>query len=420
MKINLAGIEFDELREFSKFVNDLDLLGLVQLRDPIKDKKGNILIKDNVHIKDSTLRKLESIPGQYESKFRVNMTTELTGRIKKALTAEIMPGIQKSKNEFISILYNNDQSSIVSTESLISSSFYTNDLVLVLYKIMLEQYDFFQHIVSMGLICLGTVVQKSYSIKLIHRYAFLTGLLSDMIFFNTDYWRNSNLDETLMTRLAKLNGQIAQNVAMPMQIVSAIQNHVVKGVYVVDKPDPMDFNVLGMNPFLESVPRETGAGDDYGLVDNEHFEETVKILTESLKITRFISETYKRISGADNVAEKLLVMFCYNVEKGIFDKGISNPMIDRFKEYEKIVARTRKIAELENRCQFLPSAWAYPKPKAVQILCKNSHHTCVHYISGWNINVITAQEAIGYIGTSLKPGSYPKCKLEQQLTDLKD
>ena len=45
MKITLAGIEFDELREFSKFVNDLDLLGLVQLRDPIKDKKGNILIK---------------------------------------------------------------------------------------------------------------------------------------------------------------------------------------------------------------------------------------------------------------------------------------------------------------------------------------------------------------------------------------
>ena len=48
------------------------------------------------------------------------MTQELTGRIKKALTAEIMPGIQKSKNEFISILYNNDQSSIVSTEGLLS------------------------------------------------------------------------------------------------------------------------------------------------------------------------------------------------------------------------------------------------------------------------------------------------------------
>ena len=58
---------------------------------------------------------------------------------------------------------------------------------------------------------------KKLFIKLIHRYAFLTGLLSDMIFFNTDYWRKSNLDETLMTRLAKANSQIAQNVAMPMQ-----------------------------------------------------------------------------------------------------------------------------------------------------------------------------------------------------------
>lgn len=420
MKITLAGIEFEELREFSKFVNDLNLLGIVQLRDPIKDKKGNILIKDNVHIKETALKKLESIPGQYESKFRVNMTPELTGRIKKALTAEIMPGIQKSKNEFISILYNNDQSSIVSTEGLISSAFYTNDLVLVLYKIMLEQYDFFQHIVSMGLMCLGTVVQKSYSIKLIHRYAFLTGLLSDMIFFKTDYWRTSNLDENLMIRLAKLNSQIAQNVAMPTQIISAIQNHIVKGIYVVDKPDPMDFNLLNQNPFLESIPRETGAGDDYALVDNEYYEETVKILTEALKITRFISETYKRISGADSVAEKLLVMFCYNVEKKIFDKAIANPMIDRFKEYEKIVARTRKIAELENRCIHLPSAWAYPKPKATQILCKNKLIECPNYISGWDINVVTAQEAVGYVGTALKPGSYPKCKLEKELGDLKE
>ncbi|HMV42976.1 MAG TPA: hypothetical protein PK079_21450 [Leptospiraceae bacterium] len=419
MKITLAGIEFDDLREFTKFVNDLDLLGIVQLRESIRDKKGNILIKDNVHIKESALKKLESLSGQYESKFKVNMTSDVTGRIKKALTAEIMPGIQKSKNEFISILYNNDQSSVVSTESLINSSFYTNDLVLVLYKIMLEQYDFFQHIVSMGLICLGTVVQRSYNIKLIHRYAFLTGMFSDVIFFNTDYWRKSNLDDTLMERLAKLNAQIAQNVNMPAQIVSAIQNHIVKGVYVVDKPDPMDFNVLNANPFLESVPRETGGGDDYGLVDNEYFEETVKILTESLKITRFISETYKRISGGDNVAEKLLVMFCYNVEKGIFDKGISNPMIERFREYEKIVARTRKIAELENRCIHIPSAWAYPKPKATQILCKNKVLECPNYVSGWDINVVTAQEAVGYVGTALKPGAYPKCKLEKELTELK-
>lgn len=125
-----------------------------------------------------------------------------------------------------------------------------------------------------------------------------------------------------MIRLAKLNAQIAQNVNMPAQIISAIQNHIVNGVYVVDKPDPMDFNLLAQNPFLESIPRETGGGDEYNLVDNEYYEETVKILTEALKITRFISETYKRISGADSIAEKLLIMFCYNVEKKILIKKL--------------------------------------------------------------------------------------------------
>lgn len=126
------------------------------------------------------------------------------------------------------------------------------------------------------------------------------------------------------------------------------------------------------------------------------------------------------MSDTEDIAQKLVVMFAYNVEKKNFNEEIANPMIDCFRQYEKIIKRIRKVAKLENLCLHPPSAWAYPKPKAVQILCKNNHHTCHHYISGWNINVISTQEAIGYIGTSLTPGSYPKCRLEKDLSELED
>jgi hypothetical protein len=417
MKITLAGIEFDKLNEFSKFATELDLFGVIQLTDPIKDKKGSILIKDHVFVKDTALKKLETIPDQYNPKFKVHMTTEVISRIKKALSKQITSDSEKSKNEFLTILFKNDQSSTVSMENLIMSSFYSNDIVLVLYKIMLEQPEFFRHLVSMGLISLGTVIQKNYGIRLINRYVFLAGILSDIIFFGSDYWQNSNLDDNVMPKITNLSAKIAQNLNMPAQIVSAIQNHFVRGIYVVENNSvKIDTNVLNLNPFLESIPRETGA--DSELIDNENYDESVKIITECLKITRFISETYKRLGG-ENIAEKLLVMFTYNVEKKIFDKEIAYPMIDRFKEYEQIVKRTKKIAELENKCIHPPSAWAYPKPKATQILCKNKVTECPHYTTGWDINVVSAQEAIGFIGTALKPGNYPKCSLEKGLEEFK-
>ena len=88
-------------------------------------------------------------------------------------------------------------------------------------------------------------------------------------------------------------------------------------------------------------------------------------------------------------------------------------------EHEQILTeKNNKIAQIENQCLHPPSAWAYPKPKASQVLCKNNHHTCPHYVSGWNISVISTQEAIGYIGTNLRPGSYPKCRLEKDLEDI--
>jgi len=417
MKITKEGIEFNEFKEFSKFITNLELMGTLQLREALTDKKGNILIKELVYVRDSSIKKLESMPDQYTPTFKIQTTTELVNKIRKKLSLEVVSILEETEKSFVSILFNQNTANMKNAENLISNSFYSDSLVLVSYEIMMEDLPFFHHIVKMGLLCLGTVIQKNYAIKLIHRNAFLAGLASDLILFKTNYWKNSNLDDTLMLDLMKLNIQIAENIGLPEEIIYAIQNHIVRGLYVVDYPEPVDFELLKKNTFLQnsSIEKEKNSAQD-----NEYYEDTIRILTEALKITRFISEANKKMPDTEDIAQKLIVMFAYNVEKKNFNEEIANPMIDCFRQYEKVIKRIRKVAKLENLCLHPPSAWAYPKPKAVQILCKDNHHTCLHYISGWNINVISTQEAIGYIGTSLKPGSYPKCRLEKDLSELED
>ncbi len=83
MKITKEGIEFNELKEFSKFITNLELMGTLQLREALKDKKGNILIKELVYVRDSSIKKLESMPDQYTPTFKIQTTAELVNKIRK-------------------------------------------------------------------------------------------------------------------------------------------------------------------------------------------------------------------------------------------------------------------------------------------------------------------------------------------------
>ena len=304
---------------------------------------------------------------------------------------------------------------------------------------MIEKREFFDHIVNLGLLCLGIVIQRSYPYKLIHRYAFLTGLFADVVLSETNYWNFPIADEVQLMRVAKFSSELALGLKLPFQIVTAIKDHPIRGMYSKEKnPVEIDVNFLENNSFFDIVKdnkdAETKAKSEENgdkktstkAVKTETREdendmevkEVVQILTEVLKIARFINETRKTMVDNENMSEKLLVMFTYNVERGFFQKDIANPLISRFKEYDTVLKKIRQIAAVENKCKYPPSAWAYPKPKATQVLCKDRVFGCPLYVSGWDIKVIAAQEALGYIGTSLEPGTYPKCKLEEELNKI--
>jgi len=413
MYITSKGIEFNNLKEFSKFASDNNLIGVIQLKEAIKDKTGNILIKEMVSVKDSALKKLESLEGQYEPEFKVHMNNELLEKLGLAIAKKVTPYIDDSKDEFIKHLFDHSSSIISNYTSFIQSSFYQPRILLIFYRLMVERPEFFEYSIQLALLTLGTIIQKPHPMKFIHRNAFLGGFFIDMVYSESEYWRQTYYTEADMIQVSKLSSITAQNVGLSDEIAQAIEANILPEIYTETKVEPIDYEVLKRNSLLQKVDR--GDADP----ENESPRpEAVHLLTEAMKIARFIKETYKKLENSkDDVVEQLLIMFTYNTEKGIFLKDLAYPLIARFKEFKSTVARIRKIAELENKCINPPSAWAYPKPKATQILCKNKVYSCKYFVGGWDISIVNPQTALGYLGVPLNPGSYPKCKLEKELTD---
>jgi hypothetical protein len=411
MIISPTGIEFLNLKDFSKFSYDNSLVGVIQLAEAIKDKTGNILIKENVSVKEAALKKLEGMEGQYNPSFKVNLNEELLTRLSLTISKRILPQIDSPRNLFLRHLFDNNSSFINNFASFIRNSFYEPKLLLIFYRIMVERPEFFEYGIDLALMALGTVIQKSHQVKFIHRHAFLGGFFLDIALSETDYFKFSYPGESDMIQVAKLSAICAANVGLSSDVVNSIEKSNIPGIYTDGPTQQIAYEILEKNPLL------TSSSEGKGEVEKPDVEpEAEQILSECFKITRFIKETYKKMDKSkDDIAEQLLVILTYNTEKGIFLKEYAYPIIARFKEFQTTVGKVRKVAELENKCLHAPSAWAYPKPKATQILCKNRIYNCKYFIGGWDINIVSAQSSLGYLGTPLNPGSYPKCKLEKEL-----
>jgi hypothetical protein len=413
MRLNGKELEFVDLKEFQKFVLDNDLWGVVQLEAPLIDKSGNILIKEHVNIKESAIKKLETLEGQYQPKFQIRMNNELLEKLKAKLGKEISPKIEKAKFNFISYLFDQNSASVMNYKAFIENAFYKPEIVAYMYSILVTNNEFFDYIVENALLVLAIILQKNYTIRYLNRNAFLAGLFADIALSETNYWKFPFATESDLNISAKVSASICLRFHLPEEVSIPIQNQTIPGIFSEGDIRPIDLEVLTKHPILNSnmplISEEEGS---------ENKEESIRLITESLKISRFLIELNKKIDTKEDLSEKLVMMLTYNTEKGFFAPEVAYPVIDRFKEYERVVKRIRKIAEMEKKCKYPNSAWAYPKPNATQILCKNKVYECPYFLSGWDINIIATQTAYGYIGISLTPGSYPKCKLEKELQNV--
>lgn len=436
MKFTSTSFEFNTFSDFKRFVLDYNFLNSTSLLEPISDNAGNVLIKEKIRIKESMLRKLEELDREYVQTFKVELNKEIVKLIRENLCKAILEIPKSKSNELLHFLFQEGNVSL-RVKGIIKNAFYTKGLAIAFFRIYLERPTFFAHIATNALLALGVVLQKNYGIRMINRHSFLTGLFYDISLIDTDYWKSS-LFGTEIKNVAKYSLLLAQKWNMNATILDAIGNHKLNDLKVDENDARAEYNLDGlgegilfnelrlmdltMDEELEDEEEEGAAAeDDLDLIPEDNYNASgATVATEAGRISRYISENLKSTSDKNNLAEKLLILFVYNVERGLFLKEVADPMIKAFKKFDHVIRKIRLIAQVEADCKFPPSAWAYPKPNASQILCKNREYTCPHLVSGWDIHVTSYQNGYGFVGTSLNIGSYPKCNLEETLREKMD
>lgn len=422
MKITPTGFEFNDFSSFKRFAIDQELVGAISLMDPVLDKNGNVLIKEKVNIKESMMKKLEDLDGQYIPDFKLILSGELLKKIKTQIAKSVFRRFEDKSNAFLHYIYRESNTELPNFRGIITNAFCTRNLTLVFFRILLEKPQFFNHCVDLGLLSMGSVIQKRLGVKMVNRYSFLAGLLADVCLVDTDYWKYP-VGGKDVAKYIKLSANVVEKLNLPYEIMDAINGHPIPELVMDMDGEPNELNLDSIRQgrmFKEILSTDAEGDESIGEEDSSDdgiTERTTEFAVEALRIGRYIMENIKSTSEKDQVSEKLLVMFTYNTEKGFFRKEIADLMIKQFKQFDAVIKRIRIISDVENKCRFPHSAWAYPKPKAAQILCKNRKYDCPLMVSGWDINVIQAQDAFGYIGTSLPAGSYPKCALEEELQE---
>lgn len=423
MIIKTDEIEFANASEFFKFVSTNQLFGNVQLKEPLVDSSGNLLIREKINLNESLTKKITSLEGKYVSILRINITKNLTDKLGERLAREAITRIEsEEKSDMLSHLFENNKTGANNYKGVIENAFYDPRIVIYLYRIMMERRDFFDYCITMGLYTLAAVIQAPLQLRFVNRYAFLTGLLCDVCLMDTEYWKEPVTNGQDLTLIAKASASYLTKNNLPTVIVNAIFSVDLQAIQLEQNPE-LRVSLTKINAINPSIEMSASYSDAGTMEDEappqEDVTQVIEVVAEALKITKFITTLQKKLAGSEKMAEKLLTVFSYNTEREVFRKDLANPMIDMFKDYREAVTKARRIGAVENMCLYKPSAWAYPKPDPTQVLCKNRVFECPNLVTGWDISIFSEKDALGYLGTKIMPGQYPKCKLEANLIPKK-
>ena len=89
MKVTDTGILFEDLGRLNGFYLELKLQGVLKFSEPVQDNTGNILIKEDVFVKESFFEKLKEMSGSFKPHFHVTLTNELIAKISEFLVRKV-------------------------------------------------------------------------------------------------------------------------------------------------------------------------------------------------------------------------------------------------------------------------------------------------------------------------------------------
>lgn len=421
MKITDEGLLFTDLPALRSFHEELQLSGMMKFTRPILDNQGMVLIKENVAVKESFFERLQEMSGQYKADFSVIIDNDILKKMAESLVDRILKHASTPENVFVQMMIDVEYHR---PKSYLLSAFRSRSLILSMYHFRIKRPDAFLFFSMIGLLTMGVVLPRYSKIKNLNRFSFLAGLLCDIARGENHGYMHLIDDLPLKQQYARESAKLAEKFGVRVEICDAIRDH--PALYPIPGAqsafretrighDGAEQAIDSEDSIFEDIPGEIEEEDNVDRTPRDDM--LASVLTEALRLGRFISDARLRLTDTSNFAEELVYRISYNASRGIFHDDLIKPILERFKEYEHEARRLAWIGDIENQCLHKPSAWAYPKPRATQILCKDTVVDCPYLVQGWDIHVISTQDAYGLVGKPLPKGNYQKCALEDKMIE---
>lgn len=414
MKLNGESIVFEDLSALELFYNTLNLQGILRLSEDLKDNAEKILIKEGIPLKPSTFEKLNEIKGSYQEKFSVKINKDLTQSI-SAYLAHHAGGVLKEW-AFLERLYNIEGHRY---HSYIQNAFKNKRLAVACFILLNRNPNQYRIMITQALLCLAIIMYRFLQIRRIHLHSFLAGLLMDIGDPDGMLRQEAASDRQALARLKKKSSDVASSLGVSSVVIQSIVSQESFDDLATEIPEP-PAPIPGTDPVTIADFLASESEADESTDNSPENEAAVLQITEALKFARYIWYLRERLGEDEHSAEEISFRSAYSAQKGLFHLAMVEPILKIFKEYELEIRAMMKVAEQEQKCLHLPSAWAYPKPRATQMICRFNKRDCPLAKPGWDLTVISPAEAYGWIGTALEPGQYMKCQLEDDLKGIFD
>lgn len=422
IKVNEDYIQFENSQQLKLFV---DRYSLDQERfefeflEPVKTGGGEVYIPEDIVVNESRLENLDKYDS-YNEFYRIKNTKKTLKFYIVHIRKQFADLLKKSQHDFMMLLYEGVSGGAIG--GIITHALYDSrnnnsfQFSLWLMKIYEQDRDLFWALARSGLYALGTAFAVHKRQSFLHRNAFQMGLVADINLGKEDIDNFSlvNQNQSKIFQYCDEASAAARQLGLSEPAINAIRLHM-DPEELLELPAEMpshDVNIFDTKEEDEPTKDAVSAKE---LEENKKKEALDRALLSIMRLTRYLTDAEKTTIDLDKRLQTLIGGLAYLTQKNLLPKIVAQPILKKCQNYKKLIAKMKKIAQVEASCtkNDLESAWAYPKPDATQIICLNNHTDCPNFMSGRPLHVTGLGDAS--LLRYQKPGEFYKCKLADKL-----
>lgn len=379
------------IADLTRFARFLERYDTISLKNEIKSRNGQILVMAERPLTENFIKSLLTRNDIQEDTFIFVNTENFKASIINKIIKEFEKRLDMSDYSFASFLLKQQEFDI---RRVVRGSFSNSFFFGFLTTIIMEKKAITDHLIevaltSIGLLLNSKIEQLKYSdlIKL-----FQAAILHDFTITDKISWEKEDTFET------------------------KVEHDRESAMAVSDKELSPDIpEIILSNNKLQPFYREA--------TDVKWYKNLTEIMSVTLNLVEYYtylkrnSDNTKPASG-EKRDEMSMVLYQLSLitEKGYFPSILLSHFEKFFNKYEHFFQYGKAIGKVEAMCIFEKYAYAYPKPKSTQLLCKNSSFPCEHRFYSQPLKVVQDHSSVRFI-EKLYLGWYDKCLFNKFLPE---